>query len=174
MHWNLARTPVYVAAAVMLCSPFAVAENPADRVQVGRSIVVQPGESAGDLVCVGCSIRVRGQTSGDVVAVAGNITVESEAKIAGDAVAVAGGVRLEKGAQVRGNAVTVGGRLYRDPDAVISREVSVRSGGWLLPIFLVPLLVVGGVVAFIIWLIQRGIRPAQVPAYPGATPNIRP
>lgn len=174
MRWNLAVSAISIAAAIALFSSFAAAQESADRVQVGRSIVVQPGEKVGDLVCVGCSIRVRGQTAGDVVAVAGSIAVESGAQIAGDTVAVAGSVWLESGARIGGDVVTVAGRVHRDPQAVIGGDITAMGGaGWMLLLFVVPLLILGGIVALIIWLIQRSRRPAQVPAYPDAAPNIR-
>jgi len=174
MRWNPALSALSIATAVILVSSFTAAQKSADRVQVGRSLIVQPGEKAGDLVCVLCSIHVRGQTSGDVVAVLGNVTVASGSKIAGDTVAVLGNVRLASGAQIGGDAATVGGMLYRDPDAVIGGKITAISGaGPLLLIFVVPLLILGGIVALIIWLIQRSRRPPQVPAYPSATPNTR-
>jgi hypothetical protein len=174
MRWNPALSAISIAVAVTLLSTFATAEKSADRVQVGRPIVVQPGEKVGDLVCVACSIRVRGQTTGDVVAVAGSIKVENGGEIAGDTVAVAGSIRLESGAHIGGDVVTVAGRLHRDPEAVIGGDATSMGGaGWMLLIFVVPLLILGGIVALIIWLIQRSRRSAQVPAYPGATPNTR-
>lgn len=56
-----------------------------DRVQVGRSIVVEEDEEAGDLVCIGCSIHMMG-TCGDVVTIGGSITIDGTVK--GDAVTV--------------------------------------------------------------------------------------
>jgi cytoskeletal protein CcmA (bactofilin family) len=174
MRWNAALSAFSIATAAIMFSNFAAAQKSADRVQIGSSILVEPDEKAGDLVCVACSIRVRGRTAGDVVAVAGSVTVESGAQIAGDTVAIAGHVRLESGARIGGDVTTVGGRLYRAPEALIGGDVTTMSGaGWSLLIFVVPLLILGGIVALIIWLIQRNRRPPQVPAYPNATPSIR-
>ncbi|HYA26226.1 MAG TPA: hypothetical protein VEF05_18845, partial [Terriglobales bacterium] len=81
MRRNQLLSGIIVIAMAALFSSLACAEQSADRVQIGRDIVVQPGEKTGDVVCVACSIRLRGQTSGDVVAVAGSVTLESGAQV---------------------------------------------------------------------------------------------
>jgi len=174
MPRNLILGSISVAAVLALCSTCAAAEQPGSRVQIGRDIVVQSGERTGDLVCVACSIRVRGQTAGDVVAVAGSIAIESGAQVAGDTVAVVGSIRLDSGAQVAGDITAVAGAVRRNPQAVIAGDVtSMEGAGWMLLILLVPLLFLGGIVALIVWLVQRSRRAAPVPAYPGATPSTR-
>jgi cytoskeletal protein CcmA (bactofilin family) len=174
MRRNLTLSVISIAAVVMLFSLAAVAQQSSDRVQFGRSIVVQPDEKAGDVVCVACSIRVRGRTAGDVVAVAGSVVLESGAQIAGDTVAVAGSVRLQSDAQVSGDVVAVAGEVHRDPQAVIHGDVTSMGGvGWIFLIFLFPLLLLGGIVALIIWIVQRSRRQAALPAYPGGMPSTR-
>ncbi len=42
---------------------------------------------------------------------------------------------------------------------------SMGGGGWVFLIFLLPFAFLGGIIALIIWLIQRSRRPAPVPAY---------
>ena len=106
---------IITIVTILLFSPrMAAAGTSNDRVQIGRSIVVLPGENVGDLVCIACSIRVRGQTAGDVVAVAGSIWLEDGAQIAGDTVAVAGSVRLESNTKIGGDVVAVAGKIRRD------------------------------------------------------------
>lgn len=169
-----ALSAICIAAAIALLSCAGFAEGSSDRVQVGRSITVQPGENVGDVVCIACSIRVRGQTSGDVVAIAGSVNVEPGAEVAGDTVAVAGNIRLDNGARIGGDVVAVVGTLRRSPEAAVGGNVTGVGGAkWALLIFVLPLLILGGIVALIIWLIQRSRRPAPVPAYPSATPNTR-
>lgn len=41
-------------------SPVAAQAQSGDRVRMGEDITIEEGESAGDVVCVGCNIRVRG------------------------------------------------------------------------------------------------------------------
>jgi len=168
----LTLSSISIAAVLALFSTGAAAQKSGDRVQIARDIVVQPNEKTGDLVCVACSIRVRGQTAGDVVAVAGSVTFETGAQVAGDTVAVGGSIRLESGTQVAGDITAVAGTVRRDPQAIIAGDVTSMEGtGWMLLLVLVPLLFFGGIVALIVWLVQRS-RAAPAPAYP-ATPSTR-
>ena len=61
------------------------------------------------MTCVGCSIYIRGQASGDVTAIAGSVFAESGASIAGDVTAMGGDARVESGAQVAGDLTAIGG-----------------------------------------------------------------
>ena len=141
-----------VLSFVVLSTSMLLARD-GDRVQVGQSIVVGEGETAGDLVCVGCSIRVDG-SCGDVVAIGGSVVVNGS--VDGDVVTIVGSVRLDEDAAISGDVATVGGRLVRHPDAVIHGNVSSQSGALVLTaLFLLPLIPVVLVVALIIWLVGR-------------------
>jgi hypothetical protein len=158
-------------AVVSLLASVAVAQKP-DRVQIGRDIVVEPTDKVGDVVCILCSIHIRGQAAGDVVAVAGRIVLETGAQVAGDVVAVGGGIRLESGTQVAGGVTAVGGGVRRDPLATIAGDLTALSGGgWMLLLVFVPLLVCAGFITLIVWIIQRSRKPT--PAYPAATSGAR-
>ena len=138
----------------------------ADRFQVNRDIQIQPDDKVGDVTCLNCSVYVRGQVSGDVTTINGNIIAEQGAAIGGDVTAVRGNARIENGAQVAGDLTTIAGTTRRDPQATVAGDVtSLGGGGWVFLIFLLPFAVLGGLVAMIIWLIQRSRRPAPVPAY---------
>jgi len=77
-----------------------------------RSVVVEKGEtSPGDVICILCSVTVRGTVPGDVVAVGGD--VELSGHIQGDAVAAGGRVSLLPGARIDGEPVAVGGSVTR-------------------------------------------------------------
>lgn len=157
-----------VIATVALFATLASAEQSADRVQIGRDIVVPSGEKAGDVVCVACSIRVRGQATGDVVAVAGSVTVESGAQVGGGVTVVLGNVSLRSGTQIAGDLVVVGGALRRDSQTMIAGSITALEGSlWMLMILIAPLLLLGGFVALIVWLVQRKRRLTPAPAYPG-------
>jgi hypothetical protein len=41
----------------------------------------------------------------------------------------------------------------------------VGGGRWIFLIFLTPFLFLGGIIALIIWMVQRSRHPAPVPAY---------
>jgi len=142
-----------------------------DRVQFARDIYVQPGDTPGDLVCLACSIHVHGRTTGDVVAVAGSIDLES-AQVAGDAVAVGGSLRLQGASRVGGDAVSIVGGVHRDSEASVGGDfVSLGGPLWILLIFVMPFALFAAFIALIVWLIQRIRQPAQ--PYPGtvATPR---
>lgn len=156
---------------VSLCLVLLVAAVPGvafaagshDRTQFGHDIMVGPSEEVSDVTCFGCSVHVRGHVATDVTTFGGNIVVEDQGEIGGDTTSFGGSVRLDKGAKV--NAVTLfGGRLHRDPDAVVAGDVTAFSGApWLLVIFLLPLMILGGIIALIVWLVRRNSR-SQIPA----------
>jgi predicted acyltransferase (DUF342 family) len=144
----------------MLLAPPAVYAGNGDQVHIGgRNISVGQDEHVGDVVCVGCSIRVLGACK-DVVAIGGSIDLNGSAH---DVVAIGGGLRLGENASVAGDAVTVGGRLSRDPNAVVHGQVSVRSGVLvLLWLVLIPSIPVILIVALLVWLFSRDRRAVPV------------
>jgi hypothetical protein len=101
-----------------------------------------------------------------VTAIHGSIVVQPGAAISGDVTAVGGSARVESGTQIAGDVTAIAGNVRRDPQATVSGDVTSLGGGaWILLIFLVPFAVLGGIVALIIWLIQRSRQPTPVPAY---------
>lgn len=145
--------PLTGLMVVMLAASVVQAKE-GDQVHIGGGgISIAPGEAAGDLVCIGCSIRVRG-SCGDVVAIGGNVDLNGRAN--GDIVTIGGGLRLGEDASVSGDVVTVGGRLWRDPNSVVHGQISSRSGAlmfvWLV---LIPSLPVILIVALVVWLLTR-------------------
>jgi hypothetical protein len=153
-----------LVAAGTFSSSIVAAQN-SDQVHIGRDIYVQPQDKAGDLVCVACSIYIRGQVAGDAVAVGGSVVLEQGAQVAGSVTAVVGDVRLQTGTQIAGDAVAVAGMVKRDPQSTISGDVTSLGGaGWMLLILVLPLVLFGGFVALIIWLFQRRRPVAAVAA----------
>jgi UDP-3-O-[3-hydroxymyristoyl] glucosamine N-acyltransferase len=137
-----------------------------DRFQVNHDIRISPDDKVADVTCINCSVYVRGRVSGDVVTVHGNVMVEQGASIAGDLTAVGGDARLESGSQLAGDVVAIGGNVRRDPQATVGGDVtSLGGGGWVFFFFLLPVAFLGGLVALVVWLIQRSRRPAAVPSY---------
>jgi cytoskeletal protein CcmA (bactofilin family) len=101
---------------------------------------------------------------GDVTAFGGSIIVEDQGKINGDATAFGGDIRLDKQVSVAGDVAVFGGHLRRDPAATIGGDATNFAGaGWMLLIFLLPIVVLGAFIAFVVWLIRRIMRPS-VPA----------
>lgn len=147
---------ILLAAVVALFSTAAVAQQNSDQVHIGRDIYIQPLDKAGDLVCVGCSIYIRGKVAGDAVAVGGSVVLEQGAQVAGGVTTVVGNIRLQTGTQIAGDVAAVAGTVKRDPQSTISGDVTSLGGaGWMLLILVAPLVLFGGFVALIIWLFQR-------------------
>jgi len=156
------RFALLLVLAGMAAAPPAFAE--ADHISVGHDVTVADGDSADDVVCVLCSVRVRGEVKGDVVAVLGNVSVDSGRAVRGDVVTVGGYTSLGSGAVVNGDLVVVGGDLESGEGATVSGDRNIVSGrGWLLLPF-APLLVLAGVIWLIVWMVRR--RRYTFPMYP--------
>lgn len=133
-----------------------------ERVHFFQDITVNADESVGDVVCIGCSIRMSG-SSGDTVAIFGSILIDGTVK--GDAVAVGGGIKLGEDAQVMGDTVGLGNGIARHPNAVVKGEVVSQAGplifiGLFLGGVVLPLLPIFLIIWLIVWLVRRD-RPAQ-------------
>lgn len=151
-----------LALLVLVVVPFASAKNNPDITQFGHAIRIGPDQKTGDLTCIGCSIYVRGEVAGDVTALGGSVILEGGASISGDVTTVGGNVRADNGTRIGGDLAAIGGRIDRRPEATVAGDVTSLDGqGWLLLIFGLPLLVLAGIVAFIVWLVQRPRRSVQ-------------
>jgi len=155
------------STCVLVCltlSTAAFAASSPDRTSWGHNLSIGPNEEVSDVTCIGCSIYIRGQVSGDATAVGGSIRIEDQGQVAGDVTAVAGDVRLDKEVTVAGDVTVVGGALQRDPETSISGEVtSVGGRGWVIPILLAPFVFLGLLIALVVWVIQRSRRPSIPP-----------
>jgi cytoskeletal protein CcmA (bactofilin family) len=142
-------------------SSAAFAVDSHDRTEWGHNITIGPGDEATELTCFGCSVRIRGHVSGDVTVFGGSIILEDKGEMGGDATAFAGEVRLEKDVRVGGDVTAFGGRIRRDSTAIVGGDVTNFAGtGWLVLVFGLPLLMLGALVALIVWLIRRLMHPA--------------
>jgi hypothetical protein len=155
-----------VLTILLVPSTALEAKANADRFQISHDIHIQPNDDVGDVTCINCSVYVLGRVSGDVTTVNGSILAEQGATISGDVTTVRGNVRLESGTQVAGDLTAIAGTAHRDPQATVGGDfTSMGGGGWVFLVFLLPFAVLGGIVALIIWLIQRSRHPAPVAAY---------
>src|SRR5262245_31210153 len=119
------------SAAALLCGcalavfPQAVpsqgANESIDGTHYLRDVVVEEGKTAQRVVCVLCSVVVRGEVKGDVVTVWGDIEIGG--KLQGDAVAAGGKIVLRDGA-AEGDLVAVGGRVERKGSSVVKADVN--------------------------------------------------
>jgi hypothetical protein len=151
-------------ACFLTMSTVAFAAAKPEHTQFGRDISVGPNEEVSDVTCIACSIRIRGQVSGEATTVGSSIFIEDQGQVAGDVTAVAGDARLGKEAKVAGDVTVVGGDLRYDPHASISGDVTNVGGrGWIIPTLLAPFLILGLLIAFVVWIVQRTRRPSTPP-----------
>jgi len=163
---SLARLLGWSAVAAIFCfmlSCSALAKDNPSYTQWGRAIHVGPNDQVGDVTCFGCSIYVRGQVAGDATVFGGSIVLEDQAQVAGDVTGFGGGIQLGSGVKVTGDVTVFGGSIGRDPTAIIGGDVTSLAGkGWFALMVVTPLIVIGLLVALIVWLIQRA-RQTEVP-----------
>lgn len=156
---------LFLAVAVLLLYALpAFAKSSEDRANVGGNITIAEGETAGDIACVFCTIRVHGEVKGDVAVLFGKIQVDPGRTISGDVAALGADLSLGEGATVGGDVAIAGGDANLAPGAMIhgSRAIS-PSRIWLLVPF-APLLILIGLIWLIVYLVRR--NRYQFPAYP--------
>ena len=125
---------LFAAVLLLFVSTPAFAKGSGnDRVSIGSEITVAEGETAGDLVCVFCSIRVHGDVSGDVVAILGSVTVDAGRGIHGDIAVIGGDLDLGEGASIGGDVSVVAGDANLASGATIHGSRTIFPGRfWLL------------------------------------------
>jgi hypothetical protein len=157
-------TKLLLAAALLLvaATPFARADQ--NRVSFGGDISVAEGETAGDLVCIFCSVHVHGDVKGDVVALLGSVTVDPTHAISGDLVVIGGDLNLADETEIAGDVAVIAGNANLASTAAIHGDRSVLPGRlWLLVPF-TPLLILIGIIWLIVYLVRR--NRYEFPAYP--------
>ena len=152
---------LFFLGACALSAP-AFAQGSHDRTQFGHDVTVNADEQASEVTCFGCSVRVRGHVDSDVTTFGGSVVVEEGGNVGGETTVFGGDLRLESGAQVQ--AITLfGGKMRRDPGASVGGDITTFAGGaafWLFLIFGLPFLILGGLIALIVWLVRRYSRPS--------------
>lgn len=150
-------------ALILLFVGDANADANPEQFQMGHDIHVAADQTTGDLTCLNCSIYVRGKVSGDVFVLNGDVVVESGGQLAGDVSSLRGDVRVADGAQIAGDVAAIAGNVRKQPSAMIGGDVASLNGiGWVLLVFLVPIVILGGIIALVVWLVQRNRRPVPV------------
>jgi predicted acyltransferase (DUF342 family) len=141
--------------------PCAFARNNSEYTQFGRDIHIGANQKVADLTCINCSVYVRGQVAGDVTAIHGSVVIEDDGSVAGDVTAVLGNVRVDKGTRVAGDITAVGGKVSRQPEATVAGDVTALEGqSWFWLILGFPIVFFAGIIALIVWLVQRRKTPA--------------
>lgn len=148
-----------VFLAIVSVAASARSGSAADRSQTNHDIWIQPGETAGSLSCLNCSVHVRGEVAGDVAAVHGNVMVESGGAVTGDVAAVLGNVQVENNGRINGDVAAVGGKIRRASQATIAGDQAAIPTILLLLLALIPLALLGLLIALIVWLVHRNRHP---------------
>jgi hypothetical protein len=149
---------------------FASSHN--DRVSFGNDITIADGDSAGDVVCVFCSVHIHGDVKGDVVAVFGSATVYANQEISGDIVVLGGDLGLGQQAEVHGDVVVAAGDAHVASEAQIHGSRTVFPGRLWLLIPFAPLLILIGIIWLIVYFVSN--RRYRNPSYPVYPNNRRP
>jgi len=152
------------AALFCLLAPLAAHAEDGDIVHFVQPIVVHQGEEARDVVCFLCSIEVDGTVHRDMVAFLGNIHVRGHAEH--DAVAFLGNVTLGDNATIDHDVVVFAGSLHLGRGATIGNDRVVFPAF----LFLLPLLLIAGIVGLIFWAIRALLTRDRV-VYPMPPPR---
>ena len=158
------RRLTILAALFCIFAPPAARAQTRDQVQFGNNIVVREGEEAHDAVCFFCSIEIDGTLRGDAVAFLGNIRVRGHAER--DAVAFLGNISVGDNASIERDVVVFAGNLHVGDGGTIGNDRVVFPA----ILFALPLLVLGGILALIIWAI-RALTDRSRPVYPMPPPR---
>ena len=116
----MTRTLAVPILLMYAAQAMAQGSAPQERTRVLRNIVIGTSETAGDVECFACNVRVRGHVTGEVVAMGGSIYVEG--LVDGDIVVVGGRIDVRSNGKVDGDAVAVGGYVQSEPAGVIQGD----------------------------------------------------
>jgi hypothetical protein len=157
-RWLLA-----VALLLFITLP-AFARSSEDRAGFGNDITVAEGETASDIACVFCSVRIHGDVRGDVAVLFGKVELDPGRSISGDVAALGADLNLGPGARVGGDIAIAAGDANLAPGAMVHGSSMVLPGRiWLLLPF-APLLILIGLIWLIVYIVRR--NRYQFPAYP--------
>lgn len=158
------RRLLLAVVVVFVCSLSAFAKSTEDRAGVGGDITIAEGETAGDVACLFCSVRVHGDVRGDVAVMFGKVEVDPGRHIGGDLAALGADLNMGEGATIGGDVAIAAGDVNLAPGAMIHGSNMVLPGKiWLLLPF-APLLILIGLIWLIVWIVRR--NRYQFPAYP--------
>jgi hypothetical protein len=158
------RRLLLACVLVLVSSLPAFARSSDDRASVGSDITIAEGETAGDVACVFCTVRVHGDIRGDVAVLFGSVVVDPGRSISGDLATLGADLNLGEGATVGGDVAVAAGDANLAPGAMIHGSRTVLPGRmWLLLPF-APLLILIGLIWLIVYLVRR--NRYQFPAYP--------
>jgi hypothetical protein len=151
---------LFVLAAIV--PSFARADE--GRASFGNDITVREGESAGDIACAFCSVRVHGSVKGDIAVLFGSVTVDDNQSISGDVAILGGDLDLHGESAVGGDVAIAAGSANLSEGATIRGDRMVLPGRlWLLLPF-APILILVGIIWLVVYVVRRNRYP--YPVYP--------
>jgi hypothetical protein len=129
----------------------------------GNDIVIAAGETASDVACFLCSVKVKGTVTGDIAAFWGSVEVSGT--VNGDIAAFLGGVKLNDNSEVKGDIAAFGGAVERDPGARVGgKVVAFGNVGALLALLVVTSIVITLVLVAICYAIAGERRVGTIAA----------
>jgi len=140
----------------------SLTEGSHERAQFGHDITIGADERASEATCFGCSVRIRSHVDGDVTTFDRSVVIEQDGSVGGDTTVFGRDMRLDEGATAKDVSV-FGGRVRRDPGAKVEGDITNFAGGaglWLFLVFGLPLVLLGAVIALIVWLVRKFTRPS--------------
>src|SRR5579883_53053 len=145
MRWSLSSSLLCTILATAFSASPAFAKDSSDITQFGHDVRIEADQTADQVTCFGCSVYVRGQVAGGM--------------IAGEVTSFWGDVRAADNTKLAGDITVMGGSLRRQPTATVAGEVTTfQSRGLVLIILLSPFVVLGGIIALVIWLVRHNRR----------------
>jgi hypothetical protein len=157
---------LYLAHALLLLAAIAPTFARADhgRVSFGNDITVGEGESAGDIACAFCSVRVHGSVKGDIAVLFGSVAVDDGQSVSGDVAILGGDLELHGESTVGGDVAIAAGSANLGQGATIRGDRMVLPGRLWLLIPFAPILILVGIIWLVVHLVRRNRYP--YPVYP--------
>jgi hypothetical protein len=152
-----------VALLTVACTP-AFARSSEDRASVGNDITIADGETAGDIACAFCTVRVHGEVKGDIATFLGSVIVDSGRGISGDVASLGGDLEMGQDASVGGDVAIAAGDLKLGNGAAIHGQQTILPGRVWLLLPLAPFLILAGLIWLIVYIVRR--NRYQFPVYP--------
>jgi acetyltransferase-like isoleucine patch superfamily enzyme len=150
--------------ALLLATLPAFASSDNDRATVGNDITVDEGDTAGDIACVFCTVRIHGEVKGDVAVLFGAVIVDNDRGISGDLAIFGGDLLLGSDSWVGHDVSVMAGDVKTGSGAMIHGASTVFPGRIWLLLPLAPLLIFFGFCWLIVYLVRR--NRYEFPAYP--------
>ncbi len=146
------------------CALPSFARSTEDRAGIGNDITIAEGETAGDVACVFCTVRVHGDVRGDLAVMFGKVEVDAGRNISGDVATLGADLDLGPGAMVGGDVAVAAGDANLAPGAMVHGSSMVLPGKIWLLLPLAPLLILIGLIWLVVYFVRR--NRYQFPAYP--------